>query len=79
MFFSQIKQEEYSPQGTKSAITGEFNPPFNPQLGPFVMGTPSSINQEVLRKLCAKFHTFVTSVTFWPIFCTKRPDYKGLF
>ena len=24
MFFSQIKQEEYSPQGTQSAIIGEI-------------------------------------------------------
>ena len=39
------------------------------------MGTPSSINRQVLRKLCAKFDTFVTSVTIRPIFCTKRPDY----
>ena len=39
------------------------------------MGTPSSIIWQVLRKLCAKFDTFVTSVTIRPIFCTKRPDY----
>ena len=30
----------------------------------------------MLRKLCAKFDTFVTSVTIRPIFCTKRPDYN---
>ena len=41
------------------------------------MGTPSSINRQVLRKLCAKFQTFVTSVTIRPIFYTKRPDYYG--
>ena len=29
----------------------------------------------MLRKLCAKFDTFVTAVTIRPIFCTKRPDY----
>ena len=40
------------------------------------MGAPSSINRQVLRKLCAKFDTFVTSVTIRPIFCTKRPDYE---
>ena len=39
------------------------------------MGTPSSINGQVLRELCAKFDTFVRSVTIRPIFCTKRPDY----
>ena len=27
MFFSQIKQEEYSPEGTQSAIIGEIYPP----------------------------------------------------
>ena len=27
MFFSQIKQEKYSPQGTQSAIIGESYPP----------------------------------------------------
>ena len=64
MFFSQIKQEEHSPQGT--------------QLEPFVTGTPSSIKRQVLRKLYAKFDTFVTSVTIRPISCTKRPDYSGL-
>ena len=42
------------------------------------MGTPSSIDRQVLRKLYAKFDTFVTSVTIRPIFCTKRPDYKSL-
>ena len=26
-FFSQIKQKEYSPQATKSAIIGESSPP----------------------------------------------------
>ena len=41
------------------------------------MGTPSSINRQVLRKLCAKFDTFVTSVTIRPIFCNKRPDYNS--
>ena len=40
------------------------------------MGTPSSINPQVQRKLCAKFDTFVMSVMIRPIFCTKRPDYK---
>ena len=43
------------------------------------MGTPSSINQQVLRKLCAKFDTFVTSVTIRPIFCTKRLAYRDTF
>ena len=78
MFIIQIKQEQYSPQGTQSVIIGESYPP-PPSLS--VIRTicnapaPSSINQQVLRKLCAKFDTFVTSVTIWPIFCTKRPDY----
>ena len=31
--------------------------PFNVQLEPFIKGTPSSIHQQVLRKLCAKFNT----------------------
>ena len=30
------------------------------------MGTPSSINRQVLRKLCAKFDTFVTSSLEYP-------------
>ena len=80
MFIIQIKQEQYSPQGTQSVIIGESSPP--PSLSvirticnaPFPPA-PSSVNQQVLRKLCAKFDTFVTSVTIWPIFCTKRPDY----
>ena len=84
MFIIQIKQEQYSPQGTQSVIIGESYPP-PPSLSvirticnapfPPPPPAPSSINQQVLRKLCAKFDTFVTSVTIWPIFCTKRPDY----
>ena len=82
MFIIQIKQEQYSPQGTQSVIIGESYPPpslsvirtiYNAPSPP--PPAPSSINQQVLRKLCAKFDTFVTSVTIWPIFCTKRPDY----
>ena len=30
----------------------------------------------MLKKLCAKLDTFVTSVTIRPIFCTRRPDYN---
>ena len=79
-FFSQIKQKAFSPQGTQSAIKGESYPPTRLylQLGPFITSNPSSINHQVLWKLCAKFDIFVTSVTFRSIFCTKRPDQEPI-
>ena len=33
----------------------------------------------MLRKLCAKFGTFVTHVNIGPPFCTKRLDYLCAF
>ena len=39
------------------------------------MGTPFDISWSVVRKLCAKFDTFVTPVTIQPKSCTKGADY----